>query len=142
MVLSTHYNYEAYWRPYAFPEDESHLASDEELREHFNTQILKKDTPIPAAGIPILSDGEEVTFDIENSMNIIFGATGSKKSRVLVSPYICSCALAATGSVTAQIESAISSSFGCSRGFLLPSVRTLRLDGTGSLSAGTPDTMS
>lgn len=115
--MSTHYNYEAYWRPYAFPEDESHLASDDELREHFNTQILQKDNPIPAAGIPILSDGEEITFDTENSMNIIFGATGSKKSRVLVSPYICSCAQAGESMIVPDIKGELS------QGALSPYIR-------------------
>ena len=84
--MNTHYNYEADWRQYAFPEDESHLASDEELKEHYVTCFLNSQTAISSAGIPILSNGSEITFDGENSMNIIFGATGSKKSRVLVAP--------------------------------------------------------
>lgn len=115
--MNTHYSYEADWRPYAFPEDESYLASDEELRERFDTQILDKDRSIPAAGIPILSNGKEVTFDGENSMNIIFGATGSKKSRVLVAPYICTCVQAGESMIIPDIKGELS------QGVLSPYIR-------------------
>lgn len=106
--MNIHYSYEADWRPYTFPEDESHLASDEELRERFDTRILNKGESIPSAGIPILSNGKEVTFDGENSMNIIFGATGSKKSRVLVAPYICTCAQAGESMIIPDIKGELS----------------------------------
>jgi len=115
--MSTHYNYEADWRPYAFQKDESHLASDEELRARYGTYQLEKDVSIPAAGIPILSDGSQVTFDGENSMNIILGATNSKKSRVLVAPYICTCAQAGESMIIPDIKGELS------QGVLSPYIR-------------------
>lgn len=115
--MSMLFNYEADWRPYAFPKDESHLASDEELRSRYDTQILTKGDPVPAAGIPILSDGTTVTFNTENEMNIIFGATGSKKTRVLVAPYLCACAQAGESMIIPDIKGELS------QGILSPQIR-------------------
>lgn len=116
-MLTGHYSYEADWRPYAFPEDESHLASEEELKSRYNTVFLESGNPITTAGIPILSDGTEITFDDENTMNIIFGATGSGKSRLLVSPYICACAQAGESMIIPDIKGELS------QGVLSPYIR-------------------
>ena len=106
--MKKRYSFEANWRPYAFPEDESHLASEEELRNRYDTRSLTADASLPAAGIPILSDGKEITLDPENTMNIIFGATGSKKTRLLVAPYICACAKAGESMIIPDIKGELS----------------------------------
>lgn len=115
--MSMHFSYEADWRPYAFPRDESSLASEEELKERYTTEVLTARANMKAAGIPILSDGKEVTFNADNEMNIIFGATGSKKSRLLVAPYICICALAGESMVIPDIKGELS------QGELSPPIR-------------------
>ena len=102
------YSYKADWSPYAFPEDESHLASDEELVEKYGTQTLAIGVLLAAAGVPILSDGTKVTSDTDNTMNIIFGATGSKKTRVLAAPYICLCAQAGESMIIPDIKGELS----------------------------------
>ncbi len=115
--MNTPFNFEADWRPYAFPKDESHLASEAEIKELYTTEILSAGSSIKAAGIPILSDGKEVTFNTDNEMNIVFGATGSKKSRVLVAPYICACAQAGESMIIPDIKGELS------QGVLSPQVR-------------------
>ena len=50
-------------------------------------------------------------------MNIIFGATGSKKSRVLVAPYICTCAQAGESMIIPDIKGELS------QGVLSPYIR-------------------
>ena len=103
-----HYSYEADWRPYAFPEDESHLASEEELEERYTAAVLEAGGVIPAAGIPILSDGKRVVMNTENEMNIVFGATGSKKSRLLVAPFACICAQARESMIISDVKGELS----------------------------------
>lgn len=115
--MTTHFSFEADWRPYAFPKDESHLAPEEEIKAHYTTETLTGDSTIQAAGIPILSDGTEITFNANNEMNIIFGATGSKKSRVLVAPYICACAQAGESMIIPDIKGELS------QGSLSPQIR-------------------
>ena len=106
--MNIQYNFEADWRPYAFPQDESHLATESELQDQYTTVALSEEDEIPSAGIPILSDGDKVTFNTENEMNIIFGATGSKKSRVLIAPYICACAQAGESMIIPDIKGELS----------------------------------
>ena len=103
-----HYSYEADWRPYAFPEDESHLASEEELEERYTAAVLEAGGVIPAAGIPILSDGKRVVMNTENEMNIVFGATGSKKSRLLAAPFACICAQAGESMIISDVKGELS----------------------------------
>ncbi len=118
------YSFEADWRPYAFPEDESHLTSEEELKEHYSTYPLAPESHLPAAGIPILSDGLNITVDPENTMNIIFGTTGSKKTRVLAAPFICACASAGESMIIPDIKGELS------QGALSPYIRgVLRKNG-------------
>lgn len=52
------------------------------------TRLDLKQRSYPAAGIPLLVKGDEVYTDASDSHSIIFGATGSKKTRLLVMPSI------------------------------------------------------
>ena len=47
-----------------------------------------KEERYPAAGIPLLAKGDTVYTDVSDNHTIIFGATGSKKTRLLVMPSI------------------------------------------------------
>lgn len=81
-----------------------HLATSEELRERFETAELKNGTAIPAGGIPILSDGVRVTMNTEDTMTLILGATGSKKTRTLVAPLVLSAAMAEESMVLVDVK--------------------------------------
>ena len=79
-----HYSYEADWRPYAFSEDESHLASEEELEERYTAAVLEAGGVIPAAGIPILSDGKRVVMKYGKRDEYCFSALPVPRNPVLL----------------------------------------------------------
>lgn len=81
-----------------------HLATPEELRERFATAELIPGIPISGGGIPILSDGVRVTMNTEDTMTLILGATGSKKTRTLVAPLILSAAQAGESMVLIDVK--------------------------------------
>lgn len=81
-----------------------HLATPEELRERFVTAELTSGIPIPGGGIPVLSDGVRVTMNTEDTMTLILGATGSKKTRTLVAPLILSAAQAGESMVLVDVK--------------------------------------
>lgn len=81
-----------------------HLATPEEIRERFATAELRPGIPIPGGGIPILSDGVRVTMNTEDTMTLILGATGSKKTRTLVAPLILSAAQAGESMVLVDVK--------------------------------------
>lgn len=82
----------------------AHLATPEEIHERFDTVDLTDDSRIPAGGLPIVSDGVRVTLNTEDSMSLILGATGSKKSRTLVAPLILSAAKAGESMVIMDVK--------------------------------------
>lgn len=90
------YSYEADWRKYAFDEAD-HLATEEELKEGYLTVELKKGKKIPAGGLPVLCDGRTATLNTADEMTMIYGGTGAKKSRLLVSVLLCVLAMTEKG---------------------------------------------
>lgn len=102
------YSYEADWRQFAFPEDQFHLASVQELLEKYSTFELTPDIELPAGGMPILSDGHTVTINSENEMTLIYGEPGSKKSRVLISVLLAILALAGESMIIPDIKGELS----------------------------------
>lgn len=120
--MKMQYSYEADWRQFAFPEDEAHLATDEELCERYTTVSLDQDTEIPQGGMPVLSDGCNITLNVENEMTMIYGATGTKKTRVLISPLIALLAAAGECMVIVDVKSELSS------GVLSPKIRGILKD--------------
>lgn len=81
-----------------------HLATPEELKARFATAELRPGTAITAGGIPILSDGVHVTMNTQDTMTLILGATGSKKTRTLVAPLILSTAQAGESMVLVDVK--------------------------------------
>lgn len=84
--------------------NQPHLATPEELRQRFTTAELIPGTAIAAGGIPILSDGTHVTMNTQDTMTLILGATGSKKTRTLVAPLILSAAQADESMVLVDVK--------------------------------------
>lgn len=66
---------------------ETRWASPEELRSS-TTYVNLKAESYPTAGLPIISDGREAYFDGEDTHTLIFGSTGSKKTRLFCMPMI------------------------------------------------------
>lgn len=77
------YRYERYQAPY----EESRWAEPEEIMA--DTVPIEIDKPpYQTAGIPLLSDGRVAYVDHLDHHTLLFGATGSKKSRLFVMPMI------------------------------------------------------
>ena len=66
---------------------ETRWATMEEV-ERSSTHINLYDDTYPGAGIPIISDGHEAYVDSKDTHTLIFGATGSKKTRLFCMPTI------------------------------------------------------
>lgn len=66
---------------------ETRWASAEELKRSA-TYINLSDETYPTAGLPILSDGREAYVDGQDTHTLIFGSTGSKKTRLFCMPLI------------------------------------------------------
>ncbi|MBR6824969.1 MAG: type IV secretory system conjugative DNA transfer family protein [Oscillospiraceae bacterium] len=66
---------------------ETRWASAEEVKRSSTYVDLHGDT-YPTAGLPILSDGHEAYVDGEDTHTLIFGSTGSKKTRLFCMPLL------------------------------------------------------
>lgn len=116
MNTKKQFSYEADWRQYAFPEDVFHLASEQELVEQYGSVELTPDTELAAGGMPVLSDGHTVTLNTKNEMTLVYGESGSKKTRVLISVLITILALAGESIIIPDIKGEMSS------GILVPKI--------------------
>lgn len=66
---------------------ETRWATTDEIKKAGSYIDLYADT-YPAAGLPLLSDGTEAYVDDKDTHTLIFGATGSKKTRLFCMPMI------------------------------------------------------
>jgi len=68
---------------------ETRWATGDEIRgSNTVTRIDLHEEQYPGAGIPIMSDGHEAYVDNSDTHTLIFGATGSKKTRLFCMPLI------------------------------------------------------
>lgn len=65
----------------------THFATQEELAGKL-TSLDLKDKNFPIGGIPLLGKGDKVYVDATDSHTMVFGATGSKKTRLFAMPGI------------------------------------------------------
>ena len=61
--------------------------TQEEFAKQF-VELDMNDATYPVGGIPMLVKDKKIYIDAEDSHTIIFGATGSKKTRMFVMPSI------------------------------------------------------
>lgn len=66
---------------------ESRWATIEEI-QNSGTYVNLSDNEYPVGGLPLLSDGREAYVDGEDTHTLIFGATGSKKTRLFCMPMV------------------------------------------------------
>lgn len=66
---------------------ESRWATIEEI-QNSGTYVNLSDDEYPVGGLPLLSDGKEAYVDGEDTHTLIFGATGSKKTRLFCMPMV------------------------------------------------------
>ena len=81
-------NYERYkYSRYMPSNQESRWATIEEI-QNAGTYLNLNDEVYTGAGIPLLSNGKEAYVDNKDTHTLIFGATGSKKTRLFCMPMI------------------------------------------------------
>lgn len=66
---------------------ETRWATVDEIKNS-GTYINVCDDDCPAGGLPLISNGKEIYVDAQDTHTLIFGATGSKKSRLFCMPMI------------------------------------------------------
>ncbi|MCD7840352.1 MAG: type IV secretory system conjugative DNA transfer family protein [Erysipelotrichaceae bacterium] len=100
------YNYETDWKPYVFPNERRTIVSPEYIKEHYTKVNLNE--PISKGGIPIMSEGDNLYVDDSEIMNLIYGSTGSGKTRRLLALYIILCAKAHESMIIPDIKGELS----------------------------------
>jgi type IV secretion system protein VirD4 len=83
--MAVNYRYKSAWERYVYKEPESRFSSKEEVSDLFDTVELEQ-PHFKASGIPVLvEDGRAVVND-ETENTLMFGETGSKKTRCAIRP--------------------------------------------------------
>ena len=72
---------------YINPNQETRWATTEEIQQA-GTYVDLSLPKYPGAGLPLLSDGREAYVDNKDTHTLIFGATGSKKTRLFCMPML------------------------------------------------------
>lgn len=72
---------------YLTTNQETRWATDEEIKKS-GKKVNLCESDYPAAGLPILSDGKVAYVDDADTHTLIFGSTGSKKTRLFCMPLI------------------------------------------------------
>lgn len=81
------YEYETDWRDYVFPKSEAEFATPDDLIEIFETADLSDYIPA-AAGIPLYVRGNKTIVNNYTENTLIYGETGSKKTRCCIRPLL------------------------------------------------------
>ncbi len=102
------YKYEDQWTQYAFEKSGASFADSDEIKQAF-TRFNTIQTPPKAAGLPVLCDAEDIYVNTDTEMSIIFGETGSKKTRCLIAPLICLLAEAGESMIITDVKGELSS---------------------------------
>ena len=104
--MYTKNRYEADWRPYAFPPQKVGFASEDQLSERYTA--LRVEERSSAGGMPVQSDGVTALVNTESEHTIIFGGTGSKKTRSCIVPLACLLAQAGESMILADCKGELS----------------------------------
>ena len=108
--------YEMYWRDFVFPPSESRFRTTRELIDQFAQVDLTAET-VTASGIPLHKDGAHVVVNDADENTLIFGETGSKKTRAAVIPLLYSLAAAKQSMIVTDPKGELSAD-GTVRGLL------------------------
>lgn len=74
-----------FYEKYMPTDNETRWATDSEIKNAASFVDLFEQT-YPAAGLPLISDGKRAYVDNEDNHSLIFGTTGSKKTRLFCMP--------------------------------------------------------
>ncbi len=97
------YRYASDWSRFAFPEPVSRMATNEDIRRAF-TKVDTSQEKFSAWGLPLCVEGKSVYLNDNDENVIIFGETGSKKTRCAVLPLLALIAGAGGSVVTTDVK--------------------------------------
>ena len=116
MLFVGNERYRSEWEPYSFPKSEGSFSSTDDIKANY-FKIGHGDENYPYGGLPVLVDDDGIFINKETEMTLIFGETGSKKTRCLISPLICNLAKAGESMVIMDVKGELSG------GALSPKIR-------------------
>ncbi len=91
------------WQPYAYSETRASLTTDQEITKLLTRVNLKKMLP-QEAGVPLHVEGDMAYLNAETENMVIFGETGSKKTRCVIRPLIAMAASAGESLVITDVK--------------------------------------
>lgn len=97
------YRYEHDWREYAFPQPDAEFASSETIRGMFSSTVLGN-AGTAAAGLPLCVKDQVITVNNETENTVIFGGTGSKKTRCCIMPLVANLACAGESMILTDVK--------------------------------------
>lgn len=98
-----HYDYEADWRPYVFPEPSARLSNLDEIQKAYPAVELTH-RPLASGGMPVWSDGKTACLNTRDEMTLGIGFTGAGKSRRGVAPTIAMLAKAGENIIAIDVK--------------------------------------
>ncbi len=99
--------YKPDWAPYAFPQGEGSFADENDIRNSFFR--FEPNNPVRQhGGAPIFVGEDGVYINDGTEMAVIFGETGSKKTRAIVAPTICLLAKSGESIVITDVKGELS----------------------------------
>lgn len=98
--------YRTEWQTYAYPEDNI-MSGTEDIIGRFTRTDLASER-YPKGGIPLFAQGDTVYLNGENENTIIFGETGSKKTRAAILPLIATTAGARESAFITDVKGELS----------------------------------
>ena len=100
---SRKFKYEDSWREYAYPMPDAEFASSAAIQNTFSSTKITGGC-MDASGIPIVEENNILTVNNETENCIIYGCTGSKKTRCCIMPLIASLASAEESMVITDVK--------------------------------------
>lgn len=122
----TKYDYQSDWCSYTYPENDG-FYTDSDITERFSECDLSK-SRLSASGIPIYRDGHFLYVNNETENTLIFGETGSKKTRTLIAPLIALTAGAGESAFITDVKGELSSNSKLQNYLKAKKVNTVYLD--------------
>ncbi len=101
------FDYRTDWQAYAYPETNM-ISTDSDIKAEFEQIDLTKKS-FASGGIPILKDGNSVWLNSLDENTLIFGETGSKKTRSAILPLIATTAGAHESAFITDVKGELSS---------------------------------
>ena len=102
------YKYAFDWKKYAYSDSGAKFATNQDIKSTF-TKVNIAESKFSASGIPLLIEDGFVYVNSEMENTLIFGETGSKKTRCLVKPLIALTGGAGNSAVITDVKGELSS---------------------------------